>query len=143
MLDAPQLKSNVFQTFFKGLSHNAIPFIKCYSFIKRFACLMEEQIPSSNFPPDQQGLGGQITPEQLEQLKARAREAAIMQTYQQQQTQVAPLAGPPAQVVYVKRPLTVAEILLLLLVSCGIVFGVQLSFNFAVNTLSRIEIKMK
>jgi hypothetical protein len=45
--------------------------------------------------------------------------------------------------VYVKRPLTVAEILLLLLVSCGIVFGVQLGFNFAVNTLSRIEIKMK
>jgi hypothetical protein len=47
---------------------------------------MEEQIPSSNFPPDQQGLGGQITPEQLEQLKARAREAAIMQTYQQATT---------------------------------------------------------
>jgi hypothetical protein len=70
---------------------------------------MEEQIPSSNFPPDQQGLGGQITPEQLEQLKARAREAAIMQTYQQQQPQVAPPAGPSAQVVYVKRPLTVAE----------------------------------
>jgi len=104
---------------------------------------MEEQIPSSNFPPDQQGLGGQITPEQLEQLKARAREAAIMQTYQQQQPQVTPPAGPPAQVVYVKRPLTVAEGLLLLLVSCGIVFGVQLSFDFAVNTLSRIEIKMK
>jgi hypothetical protein len=104
---------------------------------------MEEQIPSSNFPPEQQSLGGQITPEQLEQLKARAREAAIMQTYQQQQTQVAPPVGPPAQVVYVKRPLTVAEILLLLLVSCGIVFGVQLGFNFAVNTLSRIEIKMK
>jgi hypothetical protein len=42
---------------------------------------MEEQIPASNFPPVQQG----ITPEQLEQLKARAREAAIIQTYQQQQ----------------------------------------------------------
>jgi hypothetical protein len=104
---------------------------------------MEEQIPSSSFPPAQQGLVGQITPEQLEQLKARAREAAIMQVYQQQQPQAAPPSGPPAQVVYVKRPLTVAEILLLLLVSCGIVFGVQLSFNFAVNTLSRIEIKMK
>lgn len=104
---------------------------------------MEEQIPSSNFPPEQQGLGGQITPEQLEQLKARAREAAIMQTYQQQQPQVAPPTGPPTQVVYVKRPLTVAEILLILLVSCGIVFGVQLGFNFATNTLSRIEIKMK
>ena len=143
MLDAPQFKGNVFQTFLKGLSHNAIPFIKCYSFIKRFACLMEEQIPSSSFPPAQQGLVGQITPEQLEQLKARAREAAIMQVYQQQQPQAVPPAGPPSQVVYVKRPLTVAEILLLLLVSCGIVFGVQLGFNFAVNTLSRIEIKMK
>jgi hypothetical protein len=138
-----QLKGNVFQTFLKGLSHNAIPFIKCYSFIKRFACLMEEQIPSSNFPPDQQSLVGQITPEQLEQLKARAREAAIMQTYQQQQPQAAPPAGPPVQVVYIKKPLTVAEGLLLLLVSCGIVFGVQLGFNFALDTLPRIEVKMK
>jgi hypothetical protein len=139
---APQLKGNVFQTFFKGLSHNAIPFIKCYSFIKRFACLMEEQISPSNFPPAQQG----ITPEQLEQLKARAREAAIMQTYQQQ---VAPSAvaappGPPQQqVVYIKRQLTVAEIILMLILSCGIVFGIQLAVNFAVNTLPRIEIKIK
>ena len=45
---------------------------------------MEEEVPASNFPPAQQGLVGQIMPEQLEQLKARAREAAIMQTYQQQ-----------------------------------------------------------
>jgi hypothetical protein len=37
---------------------------------------MEEQISASNFPPVQQG----ITPEQLEQLKARAREEAIMQS---------------------------------------------------------------
>lgn len=101
---------------------------------------MEEQVPASNFPPAQQG----ITPEQLEQLKARAREAAIMQTYRQQQQQQAPLPGqPPAQIVYVKKPLTVAEIILLLSVSCGIVLGVQLAFNFAVNTLPRIEIKMK
>ena len=104
---------------------------------------MEEQIPSSNFPPAQQGPMSQITPEQLEQLKARAREAAIMQVYQQQQPQVSPPLTPPSQVVYVKKPLTIAEILLLLLVSCGIVFGVQLGFSFAVNTLPRIEIKMK
>jgi hypothetical protein len=103
---------------------------------------MEEQISPSNFPPIQQG----ITPEQLEQLKARAREAAIMQTYQQQ---VAPSAvvTPPGvsqqQVVYVKRQLTVAEIILMLLLSCGLVFGVQLAVNFAANTLPRIEIKMK
>jgi hypothetical protein len=104
---------------------------------------MEEQIPASNFPPVQQG----ITPEQLEQLKARAREAAIIQTYQQQQPPNPSTSFPPGaqrqQVVYVKRQLTVAEIGLMLLLSCGIVFGIQLVINFSVNTLPRIEIKMK
>jgi hypothetical protein len=109
---------------------------------------MEEQVPASNFPPVQQG----ITPEQLEQLKARAREAAIMQTYQQQKPTVQQINEPlpqasyyplPTKVVYVKRSLTVAEIGLMLLLSCGIVFGIQFAVNFAVNTLPRIEIKMK
>jgi len=116
---------------------------------------MEEQIPASNFPPDHQGLVGQITPEQLEQLKARAREAAIIQTYQQQKPAAHQISEPlppgtyypinpsPSKVVYVKRSLTVAEIGLMLLLSCGIVFGIQLVVNFAVNTLPRIEIKMK
>lgn len=116
---------------------------------------MEEQVPASNFPPVQQG----ITPEQLEQLKARAREAAIMQTYQQQKPTVQQIGEPlpsgtyyapmssnnplAPKVVYVKRSLTVAEIGLTLLLSCGIVFGIQFAVNFAVNTLPRIEIKMK
>ena len=108
---------------------------------------MEEQISASNFPPVQQG----ITPEQLEQLKARAREEAIMQAYQQQQRQQqepnTPMGPPPGaprqQVVYVKRQLTVAEIILMLTLSCGIVFGTQLVVDFAANILPRIEIKMK
>ena len=121
---------------------------------------MEEQVSASNFPPVQQGMTLQqgITPEQLEQLKARAREAAIMQTYQQQKPVVQQIGEPlppgnyypisptsllPPKVVYVKRSLTVAEIGLMLLLSCGIVFGIQFVVNFAVNTLPRIEIKMK
>ena len=142
MLNATQLKSNIFQGLLQRLGHNAIALIKCYSFIKRFAWLMEEQISPSNLPPIQQG----ITPEQLEQLKARAREAAIMQTYQQQvapSAVAAPPGSPQQQVVYIKRQLTVAEIILMLLLSCGLVFGIQLAVNFAVNTLPRIEIKMK
>ena len=55
---------------------------------------MDEQIPASNFPPAQQSLVGQITPEQIEQLKARAREAAIMQTYQQQKPVVHQIGEP-------------------------------------------------
>jgi hypothetical protein len=116
---------------------------------------MEEQIPSSNFPPEQQALGGQITPEQLEQLKARAREAAIIQTYQQQKPAVQLISEPlppgsyhpinplSPKVVYVKRSLTVAEVGFMVLLSCSIVFGIQLVVDFALNTLPRIEIKMK
>jgi hypothetical protein len=116
---------------------------------------VEEQIPSSNIPPVQQG----ITPEQLEQLKARAREAAILQTYAQQQKSVEYQIGEPlppgsyapfpsnnplpSRVVYVKRPLTVAEIILMLLLSCGIIFGVQVGGGFLLNNMPRIEIKMK
>jgi len=106
---------------------------------------MEEQIPASNFPPAQGGatLQGGITPEQLAEFKERARVAAMMQVYQQQQQQPIPLGRPPEQVVYVKRPLTVAEIILMLALSCGIVLGGQFIFNIAANTLPRIEIKVK
>jgi hypothetical protein len=62
---------------------------------------MEEQIPASNFPPAQQG----ISPEQLEQLKARAREAAIMQTYQQQKPVVHQIGEPlPSGTYYAPIP---------------------------------------
>ena len=97
---------------------------------------MEEQIPPSQ-PPMQQTLEGQITPEMLAEMKARAMELAIQQT--------APFRTSvemPPQVVYVRRNLTVAELLLVLLLSCGIVTGIQWSWNIVTNVLPRIEIKM-
>ena len=99
---------------------------------------MEEQIPPSQ-PPQQMTLEGQITPEQLVQLKARARELAIQQTIAQQA--VIPQQQP--QVVYVRRNLTVAEILLVILLSCGIVTGIQWSWNIVTNVLPRVEIKVR
>ena len=119
---------------------------------------MEDQIPSSNPAIEQQPPNRQITPEQLEQIKARAREMAIMQTYQQQkpvtyempspsvrpgESIISPLGTPQPQVVYVRRSLTVAEIGLMLLLSCGLVFGVQWVGTFALNNLPRIEIQVK
>jgi hypothetical protein len=95
---------------------------------------MEDQVL-----PSQPPVGPQITPEQLAEMKARARELAIQQTLVQQQA--AP--QPQPQVIYVRRNLTVAEILLVLLVSCGIVTGTQWTWNFATNVLPRIEIKMR
>ena len=92
----------------------------------------------SNLSPDQSQLPPQITPEQLEQMKAVARERAIQSTYAQRVQEV----PPQQQVVYVRRNLTVAELIAVFIISCGLVFGVQLTWNFATNILPRIEVKV-
>lgn len=99
---------------------------------------MDEQISPSQIPQQTGPVPGTITPEQLEMMKARAREAAVRTTMEQRQQQVV-----PPQVVYVRRNLTVAELILVVLLSCGLVTAVQVGWNFAANTLPRIEIKIK
>lgn len=97
-------------------------------------CIMEEQVT-----PSQQPMPSQITAEQLAEMKARARDMAIQQTIAQQAA--IPQQGP--QVVYVRRNLTVAELLVVFLISCGLVTGVQAAWHFASTTLPRLEIKVK
>ena len=126
---------------------------------------MEEQITSSIPPqPPVEGsspISGGLTPETLELLKARAREEAIRMTILQQQMarpvqEDRPIAQPgvPAsqkieippsqpQVIYVRRNLTVAELIVVFAIACGIVTGVQASWNFVSNSLPRIEIKAR
>ena len=101
---------------------------------------MEEQIPASQ-PPMQMPpqVENQITPEQLEAMKARARELAIQQTLAQQAT----VQQQQPRVIYVRRNLTVAEVLLVLLLSCGIVTGIQWTWSTLSNVLPRIEIKVR
>jgi len=84
-------------------------------------------------------LEGQITPEQLAQMKARAREIAVQQAIAQQQQ----LPQQQPQIVYLRRNLTVAEVLLVILLSCGIVTGIQWGWNIATNVLPRVEIKVR
>lgn len=72
-------------------------------------------------------------------MKARARELAIQQTIAQQ----AAMQQQQPRVIYVRRNLTVAEVLLVLLLSCGIVTGVQWTWNIVTNFLPRIEVKMR
>jgi hypothetical protein len=97
-------------------------------------CIMEDQVP-----PSQQLTPSPVTAEQLAEMKARARDLAIQQTLAQQSA----TQQQRPQVVYVRRNLTVAELLLVLLISCGIVTGVQATWNFASNMLPRLEIKVK
>ena len=56
--------------------------------------MMEEQVP-----PSQPPVNPQITPEQLEEMKVRARNLAIQQTLAQKQ----PISPPKPQVIYVRR----------------------------------------
>jgi len=91
---------------------------------------MDSQLPSNQEP-----LQNQITPEQLEQMKQIAKERAVQQI-------IGSPIKPQQQIVYVRRNLTVAEVIAVFIISCGIVFGVQLSWNFATNILPRIEVKV-
>jgi len=118
---------------------------------------MEEQftsgVPASNTAPSPQEFilptMPTITPEMVEQMKARAREEAIRITLEQRQTPVQPqtqipkaLQTPP-QIVYVRRNLTVAELILTVFLACGIVLGVQASWNFGSRFLPQLEIRVK
>ena len=128
---------------------------------KTFCWKMEEQTTVNNQAPQANtGLPSFITPEMVENMKQRAREEAIRITMEQKQqiqqtppaSQVVtaiPLAPPPSfissqpQIVYVRRNLTVAELLLVVLLSCGLVVGAQEIWKFTAQILPRIEIKVK
>lgn len=99
----------------------------------------EQQVPPSQ-PAFQLPLE-QITPDQLEELKARAREMAVRQAMAERQALPQPVQ--PPQVVYVRRNLTVAELLLVLLLSCGIVTGIQLTWRGISQMLPQIEVRVK
>jgi len=94
---------------------------------------MEDQIPPSNMP-----IPGSISPEQLAEMKARAREMAVQQALASQAQM-----QPTQQVVYVRRNLTIAELLVVFLISCGIVTGIQGIWYCATNVLPRIEVRMR
>lgn len=102
----------------------------------------EQQVPPSQ-AAYQAPLEPQITPDQLAEMKARARELAIQQAFAQQAQQLQVQQQPQPQVVYVRRNLTVAELLLVLLLSCGIVTGIQGLWYVGTNIIPKIEFKIK
>ena len=114
---------------------------------------MEEQlspsVPASEIFPQVQPSMPTISPEMVEQMKLRARQEAIRITMEQRQVPFTPNAQAPnpfpqqQQVVYLRRNLTIAELIVTLVLACGIVLGIQVGWNFVTNVLPRIEVKMK
>ena len=111
---------------------------------------MDEQVQRS-VPPEFQQMP-KLSVEQVEMLKAVARERAIAQAAAEPKEQriVSPppsmIPAPQQQqpnVIYLRRNFTVAEIILVLLLACGLVTGTQLIWNFGSRLLPQIEIKVK
>ena len=96
---------------------------------------VQEQIPNQ-IPPVPEPVPNQLTLEQIEGMKRLAKEQAIQQVINQRTYQNQP------KVVYVRRNLTIAELILIFIISSGLVFGVQVGWNVINNYLPRIEIKM-
>lgn len=109
---------------------------------------MEPQIPAS-VPPQVPEMPPRLTHEQLEELKRIAKERAIQQvTGQNATTEAKPVPpqsfySPEQKVVYVKRPLTVAEIIFMLIISCGLVVGGQFLWRGLNEVIPRVEIRVK
>lgn len=123
---------------------------------------MENEIPISQPPIPQQNMEQQemVPPAypDVEAMKAKARELAIQQFLvskgmpaqvptQPPEQLVAPsrpLPQPtPPKIIYLRRNLTVAELIVVFAISCGIVYGVPSLVKFAADRLPQIEIKMK
>ena len=90
----------------------------------------------SQLPPNPEPVQNQITQEELQEMKMMARQQAIQQIAQQRQ------AAQQQQIVYVRRNLTIAEVIAVFIISCGLVYGTQFVWNFASNVLPKIEIKV-
>lgn len=114
-----------------------------------FCYNMDNQVPESQLPISQPEF--QVPPASLpgypdiEAMKAQARELAVQQvlaskidvTAQKEQQTLEP------QIIYLRRNLTVAELILVFAISCGIVLGVPAVWKFAADRLPQIEIKVK
>lgn len=115
---------------------------------------MEQQI--QNDGPPEFNARPKLSREQIEMLKTIARERAIAESLNEQNadpvqaqrfaapppSMVPPQVQPP-QIVYLRRNFTVAELGLVLLLSCGLVLGVQGLWGLGSRMLPQIEIKVK
>ena len=110
---------------------------------------MENEIPMSQ-PPISQAEFQKTevpvpTPIDVEAMKAQARELAIQQFLASKATGAPQQAMQPPlpRIVYLRRNLTVAELIVVFAISCGLVWGIPTLWQFAASRLPQIEIKVK
>ena len=92
--------------------------------------MTENQVPASMPAQPIVDTTGYISPEMLAQFKERARTQAMQ----------AAMTQPVGRVVYIRRNLTVAELIVVFLISGGVVLGIQGGWHL-INNLPRIEVR--
>ena len=106
----------------------------------------------AEFAAAQQQVAQQAPPmPDFQEMRRLALEQAIQQVTQQPAPQAPPAVQPSAQpyvepdvkTVYVRRNLTLAEILVVFALASGVVLGVQGLWSFTTDLLPRIEIREK
>lgn len=102
---------------------------------------MEEQVPPSNAPGFQVPQINAPGLDQIAEMKRLAMEQAIRQYEAQRAGLEASPGAAPERIVYVKRNLTVAELILIFALATGIVTAFQAGWTFVSNNLPRIEIR--
>lgn len=113
--------------------------------------MSQAPIPQPPFQAEQENSIAQPSPFfDLEAMKAQARDLAIQQVLaarslgEQQEKNFEPVAKvQKPEVVYVRRNLTVAELIVVFAIACGIVYAVPNLINLVTNNLPKIEIKVK
>lgn len=121
-------------------------------YLDKTCYVMDEQV-QANPQPEPQGLP-RLSAEQVEMLKQIARDRAIAQASLEQQAQPVRIAAPPPsiqppqprpqpEIIYLRRNLTVAELLLVVLLACGLVTGVQALWGLGSRILPQVEIRVK
>jgi hypothetical protein len=112
---------------------------------------METEIPMSQppLPQPQQEVPNTVPPAypDVEAMKAKAREMAIQQFLASKATPTGFIQPSPSveqpRIVYLRRNLTVAELIVVFAIACGIVIGIPSLWRFAADRLPQIEIKVK
>lgn len=111
---------------------------------------MENEVPMSQppmpLPEQQQQEGPSPGYPDIEAMKAQARELAIQQVLASRvAVQVPPQQPVLAQpkIIYLRRNLTVAELIVVFAIACGLVYGIPSLWKFTADRIPQIEIKVK
>ena len=102
----------------------------------------EYQAPVQSPTPQPQQPGVQFNIPDFQAMRQEAMAKAVQQVTGQPMAN-APVAQPQPKVVYVRRNLTLAELILVFTIASLGVIGVQAGWNFATDVLPRIEVRDK